>query len=74
MFDLELDTDLVSSPPARVRVFHLTFSFIIVGSDFDGFPSSGPSSYLFARNGKMELAANGNYDFSTNSETSAIGG
>ena len=67
MFDLELDTDLVSSSISRIRIFHLSFEFIIVGSDFDGDSSSAPSSYVFARNGKMELAADGNYDFSTNS-------
>lgn len=62
IFDLELGSDL-TSPPARSLLYHVTFTIIIVGSDFQGSENDKPSTLIFARNGLMEAAADGQYDF-----------
>ena len=53
LFDLGLDSHVVNNPPRRLPMYHVTYTFIVVGSDFQGDQNYAQSSFIFARNGDM---------------------
>lgn len=54
MFTLNLTPRAASNGQTQISLFHATFSFIVVGSEFSGYSSTVDSSYVFARNGNMD--------------------
>lgn len=57
-FNVNYKTALATANPVIASIDHVTFSYIIVGSEFPG-DTGYTSSFIFARNGKLEQNPNG---------------